>query len=88
MEVSHSMFKYALGIEMKDRVTGFTGIVTGRIDYITGCNQYTLQPRVKDNGDHVEAKWFDEHRLEQVGTEQVVLDDDHTKGAGEPGPIK
>lgn len=28
-----------LGQEVRDRLTGFSGVVTGRAEYITGCAQ-------------------------------------------------
>jgi len=51
-----------------DKITGFTGIVTGHSDYITGCDQYLLQPECKD-GAWVEPRWFDEGRLTFSGQE-------------------
>ena len=55
-------FYIGLGDQVRDRVTGFSGIVTGRVEYTTGCRQYLVQPRCKDS-DWVEAHWLDEDRL-------------------------
>lgn len=55
-----------LGLEGKDKVTGFTGIITGRAQYLTGCDQYTLVPPAKD-GKLEPGQWFDEGRIEIVG---------------------
>lgn len=33
-----------LGNEARDKITGFTGIVTSRAEYLTGCTQYGLTP--------------------------------------------
>lgn len=30
-----------LGRKVRDKVTGFEGIVTGRATYLTGCDQYS-----------------------------------------------
>jgi len=38
------MFKYELGQGVKDIVSGFCGVVTARIEYLTGCGQYALSP--------------------------------------------
>ena len=46
--------KTELGQKVKDSITGFAGIVTGRAEYITGCHQILVQPPVKnakDGGD-------------------------------------
>jgi hypothetical protein len=56
-------FAIEKGAKVADVITGFEGIVTGRVDYITGCNQYLVQPKQKADGNFIEAKWFDEHRL-------------------------
>ncbi|MNG03272.1 hypothetical protein D3C84_863440 [compost metagenome] len=55
-----------LGQIGKDKVTGFTGTITGRAQYLTGCDQYTLVPQVKD-GKLESAQWFDEGRIEVIG---------------------
>lgn len=55
-----------LGQVGKDKVTGFTGTITGRAQYLTGCDQYNLVPPVKD-GKLEPAQWFDEGRIEIVG---------------------
>lgn len=56
-----------LGKTVKDKVTGFYGIVTGKAEYLTGCAQYLLAPKVAENGSFIDGQWFDEGRLEVVG---------------------
>lgn len=56
-----------LGQKVKDKVTGFTGIVIGKAEYLTGCNQYGVQPKVTKEQKVDSAIWFDEGRLEIVG---------------------
>jgi len=65
-----------LGDKVRDKVTGFTGIVTGRVEYLTGCQQCRVQPPVKGEGDWVEAQWFDETRLEVIEREAIKVIDD------------
>ena len=64
-------FLFDKGVTVFDVLTGFQGIVTSRCDNITGCNQYLIQPPVKD-GKFVEPQWFDERRL-KVDTSVVVV---------------
>jgi hypothetical protein len=68
------MFKFELGIELKDKVTGFKGFVIGRADYLTGCNQYALQPKMS-KGKWEENKWLDENRLSPTKALRVELKD-------------
>lgn len=51
-----------LGATYEDRITGFRGVATGYVQYITGCNQLLLAPRSAD-GTMKESQWVDEQRL-------------------------
>lgn len=81
-----------LGKTMKDVITGFQGVVTGSCRYITGCDQYLLQPVNKANkhDDKKSAEWFDENRLKVVkGKKRVVIKSTGDKtGPCEPAPRK
>lgn len=63
------MFKKEIKIELgdlaKDKITGFEGVVIGHAEYLTGCDQYVLQPKCTDSnsGLYPEAQWFDKGRL-------------------------
>ncbi len=52
-----------LGATVEDRITGFSGVVTGRVEYVTGCAQMLVQPHAKPDGDFIESRWFDETRV-------------------------
>lgn len=65
--------KVKLGQKVKDVITGFTGIITGHVEYISGCNQSLLQPPVKPDGDYVESRWFDDDRMLMVDEKPVEL---------------
>jgi len=55
-----------LGIEVKDKITGFTGMLVGHADYLTGCDQYLVQPECENSGTYPSAEWFDEGRLIKI----------------------
>lgn len=58
-----------LGDKVRDVITGFEGIVTGHAEYVTGCDQYLLQPQIKAEAKDAtfpEPRWFDENRLSVV----------------------
>jgi len=59
-------FEFKKGDLLKDKITEFQGIVTGRADYLTGCNTYLLVPKVGEKGEFREGYWFDEQRLEKI----------------------
>jgi hypothetical protein len=52
-----------LGKTVRDELSGFGGVVTGHVEYLTGCNQCLVQPRCKDDGGFVESQWLDDDRL-------------------------
>ena len=53
-----------LGQRVQDQITGFVGMVTGRVEYLTGCAQVLVQPEVKkESGDWIESRWLDEPRV-------------------------
>ena len=55
-----------LGDVATDTLTGFTGIVISRIEYLTGCIQWKLQPQGLKEGKIVEGEWLDEVRLKVI----------------------
>jgi hypothetical protein len=71
-----------LGARVKDQITGFTGVVTGRVEYITGCHQVLVQPPCKPDGDYVENRWLDEDRVQSFPGVPLTLN------VKDPGPDK
>ena len=71
----------ALGTEVKDKITGFKGIVTGRCEYLTGCTQCLIIPtKLTKEGKRPEGEWFDEQRL--IITSKKIITTDNTKTPG------
>jgi len=62
-------FKYELGIEARDRVTGIEGILDMRAEYINGCIRYSLQPKAEKPNplEAPKSYWVDEAQLEKIG---------------------
>ncbi|WP_027578429.1 hypothetical protein [Bradyrhizobium sp. Ai1a-2] len=77
-----------LGTTQRDKITGFQGVVVGHCQYISGCNQALLVPKVGENGAYKESHWFDVQRLERVGNEVITLDNGWTPGFDKPAPIR
>lgn len=73
--------KIDLGCKVTDKVTGFAGIVTGIVYYLSGCNQALVVPRVKKDGTLAEGNWFDLQRLDVDGRGKPIrLDNAKTPG--------
>ena len=66
-----SPFIFELGQEVEDIVTGFTGIVRSRSQWLTGCNTYGVVSRKLKDDKPQEPVWFDEHILKASGGETV-----------------
>lgn len=48
-------------------ITGFEGIIVSEHQYLTGCTQYGLQPKIKEDGSLPDAKYFDATRIHVSG---------------------
>lgn len=65
---SHN-FKFKLGERVKDIITGLSGVVMARSNFITGCDQYGISPtKLKKDGSRPDWEYFDENRLVRNGT--------------------
>ncbi len=55
-----------LGSKVKDKVSGFTGIATAKVEYLNGCIQYCINPKVGKDNKNKEGFYFDEGQIELV----------------------
>ncbi len=65
----------SLGSEVKDRVTGFAGIATARIEYMNGCIQYCVKPKMGKDKKMPEGAWIDDAQLEVIGDGLTAVKD-------------
>lgn len=49
--------------EVEDTITGFKGTVIARSDWINGCTQFAVKPRVNKEGVELDAQWVDWQQL-------------------------
>jgi hypothetical protein len=75
------MNEIKLGIVASDKVSGFTGIITGRAEYLTGCEQFLVSPKASDTNDFKTGQWFDKGRLEYVSN-GLTAEDVNASDAG------
>jgi hypothetical protein len=77
-----------LGHTFRDSITGFTGVATGQVKYITGCDQLLLVPPVDGEGKVRESQWFDVQRCQRQVTERVSVDNTFSSGPDKAAPKK
>lgn len=61
-------FKFELGERVKDCITGMTGVIMARSNFITGCDQYGIcDTKLTKDGKRPDWEYFDENRLVKSG---------------------
>lgn len=58
--------KFKLGDEVRDNISGYTGVVVGVTYWLWNCITYGVTSRELKDGAPREAQWMDEERLELV----------------------
>lgn len=53
-----------LGDKVKDRVSGFEGIIIAQHDYLYGCTRFSVQGSVDKDGKLPDSVSFDDYQLE------------------------
>ena len=77
---------FELGAEYTDKISGFTGVATGYCQYLSGCNQVLLAPKIKKDGTLPDSQWFDDQRLRKNKARIVNLDNSKSPGFDKPAP--
>ena len=74
-----------LGSAVRDTLTGFKGMATGRTEYLYGCARILVEPSKLDKDDKViECMWFDEQRIEVIKETGPTVSKDSSSGPGGP----
>ena len=55
-----------LGDMVKDKITGFEGLTLEKSEYLNGCIQFEVQPRIDKEGKIPESSHIDEQQLEVI----------------------
>lgn len=54
-----------LGMKVRDRLSGFTGVAVARVEFLYGCTRIGIEPEELFEGKPLENPWyFDEQRVE------------------------
>lgn len=64
-------FNIELGDEVKCKITGFQGIVTGYCKHLTGCDRISIQPPVKYDMRVPDAMWTDVATVDIIEKQKV-----------------
>lgn len=72
-----------LGDTIRDLITGAEGVATSKCEALTGCTQYCVTGKVKEDGKYPEQHWLDWQRLEVLAAS--TLRHLNTKGMQEGG---
>jgi len=62
-----------LGDEVIDKITGFKGIVVAKTEYINGCIQYEVQPKIDKDGKIPESTNIDKETIELVVPKKKII---------------
>lgn len=65
-----------LGYTVQDKVTGFTGVAVGAVQYLTGCAQVAVAPKVKEDGTVPDSHWYDWTRLNVLPVARIAVGGD------------
>jgi hypothetical protein len=76
------MAKLAMGMEVKDKITGLSGVVIGESQWLNGCERLTVQPSALNAGKMIDAVTFDIGQLERVSKDGPVSVPDLVRTTG------
>ena len=71
-----AIFKFELGDELKDIVSGFRGFVETRIQCLNKCKRYTIQPKVTKDGTLPDACDIDEQQLIRISKSKIKINEE------------
>ena len=78
-----------LGSKVKDTITGFTGIATGFLTFMYGCNRVQITPQELHEGKTIDPEWFDDQRVEVIAEQKPTVEPTSvsTSGGDEKNPV-
>jgi len=81
--------KFNLGDKVKDVVSGFTGVICSRTEWLNKCIRYGVYSQKLDkDGKVLDATHFDEEQLELVKPSFIKVKKDHYTGGDRAAPVR
>ncbi len=71
IDMKKHTFKFDLGIEAESIISGFTGMITSRLQHLNGCDRYWIAPKVDKDGKLPEGYWLDEGEIRILESEKL-----------------
>ena len=65
-QIDAAGYEFNLGDEVKDKVTGYKGIVTCRAEWLYGCRRYTVQSKQMKDGKAIDSMHLDEMAIKLI----------------------
>jgi len=75
-----------LGDVVKDRISGFKGVATCRLEYLNGCVRWQVSPQELHEGKPVDSHYFDDEQLETIPDSAPVALVQRATGGDRPNP--
>jgi len=75
-----------LGDKVRCKYSGLTGTAVARTEFINGCIQFSVLPKVKKDNEFIEEVGIDEQSLEVVKTRKKKTTKKASGGAMRPAP--
>jgi hypothetical protein len=75
-----------LGDVVKDRISGFKGVATCRLEYLNGCVRWQVSPQELHDGKPVDSHYFDDEQLETIPTSAPLTLAMRATGGDRPNP--
>jgi len=67
------MTQIKLGDKVKDKISGFVGIAVAKTEFLNGCIQYSIQPKVEKGNNVPDEIGIDEQSLEIVKPKKIKV---------------
>ena len=78
-----------LGDKVRDKISGFEGIASGKSTYLNGCFRILIEPmKLRDDGTTLDSVWFDVQQVEVVEADPGVIEQDALVGGPMSNPTR
>lgn len=74
--------KIKLGDKVRCKITGFIGIAVARTEFINGCVQYSVAPKISKDSKFPEEYPVDEQSLEVLPVKKKKIEKNENGGRG------
>ncbi len=71
-----------LGGKVKDKISGFTGVIISEHRYLNGCVRFSIQPSIDKDGELPKIETFDKPQLELIASDVVESEPEHNRTGG------